>query len=116
MSARPGILQLNGFTRMDRLKSVGLLRDAIDSGNGWIVGFNEYSNISICIQFEISAGYLPKVAASLRTADVTLNAKSEELLRGLEGEAASRSMDCTLQVLFVHNEPDLRRTVLAVPG
>jgi hypothetical protein len=116
MGERPGILQLNGFTRMDRLKSVGLLRDAIDSSNGWIVGFNEYSNISICIQFEISAEYLPKVAASLRAAEVTLNAKSEELLRALAADGAAGAMDCTLQVLFVHNEPDLRRTVLAVPG
>jgi hypothetical protein len=116
MGARPRILQLNGFTRMDRLKSVGLLRDAIDSGKGWITGFNEYSNISICIQFEIPAERLPEVAESLRAAEVTLNAKSEELLRALVAEGAAGSMDCTLQVLFVHNEPDLKRTVLAVPG
>jgi len=25
-------------------------------------------------------------------------------------------VQCTLQVLFIHDEPDMRRTVLAVPG
>jgi hypothetical protein len=56
---------------------------------------------------------LPALAEALAAAEVRLGSESEEMLRGVEGGEPAQ---CTLQVLFVHDEPDLRRTVLAVPG
>ena len=42
--------------------------------------------------------------------------RSESILYALGPEMATGPIQCTLQVLFIHNEPDLRRKVLAVPG
>jgi hypothetical protein len=113
---RPNLLHLNGFTRVERLISVGLLRDAIVSSYGWITDFHQFSNLSICLQFDISIEHLPLLAESLLTAGVKFSAKSESMLYSLGPEMATGPVQCTLQVLFIHNEPDLRRKVLAVPG
>jgi hypothetical protein len=109
----PELRQLRGFTRAERLRCVGLVRDAIVGSSGWVTDFHEFSNLSICIEFELPAARLPALAEALAAAEVRLGSESEEMLRGVEGGEPAQ---CTLQVLFVHDEPDLRRTVLAVPG
>jgi hypothetical protein len=113
---RPNLLQLNGFTRVDRLTSVGRLRDAIIDSHGWVTNFHEFSNLSICIEFEIPIEHLPLLAEALLAAEVKLKPKTESSLFSFGSEMASGPIQCTLQVLFIHNEPDLRRKVLAVPG
>jgi len=113
---RPNLLHLNGFTRVERLTSVGRMREAIVSSYGWITGFHQFSNLSICLQFEIPIEHLPLLAEALLEAGVKFSTKSEAMLYSLAPEMATGPVQCTLQVLFIHNEPDLRRTVLAVPG
>jgi len=105
--------QLRGFTRVERLRCVGLVRDAIVGSNGWVTDFHEFSNLSICIEFELPASFLPALAGALAAAEVRLSAESEAMLREAGG---GEQAECTLQVLFIHDEPDMRRTVLAVPG
>src|ERR1017187_1218864 len=77
---RPNLLQLNGFTRVERLKSVGRLRDSIIDSHGWINNFHEFSNLSICIEFEIPIEHLPLLAEALLAAEVKLNPKTESIL------------------------------------
>jgi hypothetical protein len=113
---RPNLLRLNGFTRVARTSSVALLRDAIVSSHGWVTDFYEFSNLSICLQFEISIERLPLLSESLVEAAVKLSAASEAILSNSGQEMATGPVQCTLQVLFLHNEPDMKRTVLAVPG
>lgn len=113
---RPNLLRLNGMTRVARLRSVALLREAIVSSRGWVTDFHEFSNISICLQLEIPIEHLPLLAESLLAAGVKFDAASESLLFSYGEEQARGPIPCTLQVLFVHNEPDLKRKVLAVPG
>jgi len=113
---RPNLLHLNGFTRVDRLKSVAALREAIVGSHGWVTDFHEFSNLSICLQFEIPIEHLPLLAESLLDAGVKFSTRSESILYTLGPEMATGPIQCTLQVLFIHNEPDLRRKVLAVPG
>ncbi len=113
---RPNLLHLNGFTRVERLKSVARLRDAIVSSRGWVTDFHQFSNLSICLQVEIPIEHLPLLAESLLEAGVKFNTRSEGLLYSVGPEMATGPIQCTLQVLFIHNEPDLRRKVLAVPG
>ncbi len=113
---RPNLIHLNGFTRVERLTSVSRMRDAIIGSYGWIVGFQQFSNLSICLQFEIPIEHMPLLAESLLEAGVKFSTKSEAMLYSLAPEMATGPVQCTLQVLFIHNEPDLRRTVLAVPG
>lgn len=113
---RSNLLHLNGFTRVERLKSVGRLREAIVSSHGWVTDFHQFSNLSICLQFEIPIEQLPLLAESLLEAGVKFIARSEALFYSVGPEMATGPIQCTLQVLFIHNEPDLRRKVLAVPG
>ncbi len=113
---RPNLLQLNGFTRVERLKSVARLRDAIIDSHGWVTDFHQFSNLSICLQFEIPIEHLPLLSEALLDAGVKLSSKSAAILYSIGPEMATGPVQCTLQVLFIHNEPDLRRKVLAVPG
>lgn len=113
---RPNLLHLNGFTRVERLKSVARLRESIVGSHGWVTDFHQFSNLSICLQFEIPIEHLPLLAESLLDAGVKFNSRSESVLYSLGPEMATGPIQCTLQVLFIHNEPDLRRKVLAVPG
>ncbi len=76
---RPNLLHLNGFTRVQRLTSVACLRDAIVSSHGWVTDFHEFSNLSICLQFEIPIEHLPLLAESLLAAGVKFNARSESI-------------------------------------
>ncbi|MGA7857878.1 MAG: hypothetical protein WCA11_08130 [Terracidiphilus sp.] len=113
---RTNLLHLNGFTRVERLTSVARLREAIVGSHGWVTDFHLFSNLSICLQFEIPIEHLPLLAESLLDAGVKFNPRSEALLYSFGPEMATGPIQCTLQVLFIHNEPDLRRKVLAVPG
>ena len=113
---KPRLVQLCGFTRMERHKSVALLREAIFGSHGWITDFHEFSNISLCIEFEIPADSLPVLAEAMIAAEVRLGTLTERMLDGLETGQAGEPVPCTLQVKFIHDEPDLRRRVLAVPG
>jgi hypothetical protein len=112
----PNLIRLNGFTRVARTSSVALLRDAIVDSHGWVTDFHEFSNLSICLQFEIAIEHLPLLAEALVASAVKLTAQSEAILNSLGPEMASGPIQCTLQVLFIHNEPDMKRKVLAVPG
>jgi hypothetical protein len=113
---RPNLLHLNGFTRVERLQAVASLRDAIVNSHGWVTDFHQFSNISICLQFEIPIEHLPLLAESLLMAGIKFSARTESILYSIGPEMASGPIQCTLQVLFIHSEPDLRRKVLAVPG
>ncbi len=113
---RPNLLLLNGFTRVDRLKAVACLREAIVDSHGWITDFHQFSNLSICLRFEIPIEHLPLLAEMLLDAGVKFSAQSESVLYSLGPEQARGPIQCTLQVLFIHDEPDLRRVILAVPG
>jgi hypothetical protein len=112
----PHLLQLSGFTRADRLRSVALVRDAINDTNGWITDFHEYSNLSICIAFEIPEASLPALTVSLAAASISFDSRTERTGQRLQIGTAGEPVQCTLKVLFIHDEPDMRRTVLAVPG
>jgi hypothetical protein len=113
---RPNLLHLNGFTRVERLTSVARLRDAVVDSRGWVTDFHQFSNLSICLRIEIPIEHLPLLAEALLAAGVKLTAKTESVLYSFGPELATGPIQCTLQVLFIHNEPDMRRKVLAVPG
>jgi hypothetical protein len=92
------------------------VREAIVSCHGWITDFHEFSNLSICIGFETPIEQLPLLTKSLLAAGITFSTKSEQFLHSLDEETATGPIECSLQVTFIHNEPDLRRKVIAVPG
>jgi hypothetical protein len=114
-------LRINGSTRADRHQTISAARDAITSSGGWVTDFKLFSNISVCLNFEISRGGVARLHSSLDALGVNLSGESERALAGFGGagperQAAGGEVPGTLQITFVHDEPDLRIEVPAIPG
>ena len=117
-SAIPPSLRLNGATRADRLTCTANIREIIVAEcHGWIGDFYQYSNTSLCLHFEIPAGSLPVLRTALSEAGVGFGSDADQAYRSASGAVGnSGAIACTLQITFIHNEPDLRRNIPAVPG
>lgn len=118
----PKFLQLHGVTRVNRQEMISRVKEAILQGGGYITDFHLFSNTAICINFEVSVGNIEKLYAAL-TPHAFLNQESHELLAGCCDELRAagdraKAMDVsgTLNITFIHNEPDLRIEVPPIPG
>lgn len=119
----PNFLRLNGVTRIDRHDMISRVKEAISKGGGYILDFHLFSNASICINFEVSAGNIEKLYASLTATGLRLNQESHDLLADFCDQSEqlgekSKTADVagTLQITFIHNEPDLRIECPPIPG
>ncbi len=95
-------LHLQGCTRIERHAIVDMVEDAIRDANGWILDFHQYSNISLVLEMEVPPGRLDQLLDQLRAGGVSF-AALPELRPEEEGDAVLG----TLQITFVHDEPDL---------
>jgi hypothetical protein len=116
-------LRLNGITRRDRHEMISRVKEAILKGGGFILDFHMFSNLSICLNFEIAVGKIEKLHDALKATGLQLSRESGELLVGyskrteqLEAEAEASEVAGTLEITFIHNEPDLRIEVPPIPG
>ncbi|MDD4587255.1 MAG: hypothetical protein PHC60_02525 [Heliobacteriaceae bacterium] len=111
-------IRINGFTRSDRHTIIGQLNQAISKSGGWILDFKMFSNKSINILLEIPVRNVRRLHQCLLEINIHLTPQSEELLRDTDlqqkklGNESVFDLVGTLQVTFVHNEPDL---VIEVP-
>ncbi len=116
----PLYARLNASTKRDRHESMALVRESFANHNGWILDVHLFSNISANLHFEIDLAHLYKVVAMLEEAGVRFTSRSHRFLVEHKPMACddSESVECTgtLQVTFIHNDPDLRRVIPAVPG
>lgn len=113
-------LRLNGFTRVSRHQMIPLVRDAILKTGGDILDAHFFSNISLCVNFELSAQRIEQLQTALADIHLQLSTESLELLAAF-GTPAKRydqetSVPGTLQITFIHSEPDLRIEVPPIPG
>ena len=119
----PNFLQLHGFTRIDRQEMISRVKEAISTGGGYILDFHMFSNASICINFEVPAGSIEKLYSSLTETSLHLYQESHDLLADCRNRVEqlgeeSKAIDVagTLQITFIHNEPDLRIECPPIPG
>lgn len=103
-------LRINATTRADRHQTIRLVEEAIGSSGGWLLDFYMFSNISICFNIEIKTGDIDRLLAALRNIELNLTAEPPDI------EDPDSILDGTIQITFIHNEPDLRIDVPAVPG
>jgi hypothetical protein len=89
----------------------------------WIVDVKLFSNVSACFNFEIPSSHAEHLRDALAAMDLHLTKESDDSLANLvEGnnsaEAGSPVTDIagSLQITFIHNEPDLRIEVPRIPG
>ena len=100
----------------------GRVERAIASSGGSILDFRQFSNVSVCVTFEIAAARLEGLRDALARAGLRMSPESlDSLARACEaarrGETGGADgLACTLAVTFFHDEPDLRIAVPAVPG
>ncbi|MEP0803792.1 hypothetical protein [Funiculus sociatus] len=110
-------LRLHGFTKAERIGMTARVSEAISQAGAWITDFHLYSNILICINFEVPSTNLDRLAASVQETGLHLSKESlEQLMSANESTLTHKELAGTLQITFVHNEPDLLREVPAVPG
>ena len=116
----PRFLRINGLTAAERHRTIAALRDAVNGSGGWVTDFKFFSNHSVCINFEIPARHVTALSASLAALDLRLSEASAASIdsfdAGDETPAAESEVMGTLQVSFIHNDPDLRVELPPIPG
>ncbi|HEX8492783.1 MAG TPA: hypothetical protein VF658_08085 [Pyrinomonadaceae bacterium] len=114
------LLRLNGFTRTSRHQMIPLVRDAILKTGGDILDAYFFSNISLCVNFELSAQRIEHLQTALADINLQLSIESLEALATFgtpaKREKSETYIPGTLQITFIHNEPDLRIEVPPIPG
>jgi len=103
-------LKINAITRADRHQTIRLVEEAIASIGGWLLGFSMFSNISICFNIEIKTRDIDRLLTALQDIELKLTAEPPA------PDDPDSILGGTIQITFIHNEPDLRIEVPAVPG
>lgn len=100
---------------------IPLVREALLKSGGDILDVHFFSNISLCLNFELPQRRIRQLQSSLEEINLKLSAETLDSLASYQtpenddGGALS-SVPGTLQITFIHNEPDLRLEVPAIPG
>jgi hypothetical protein len=119
----PPFLRLNGITSIDRHEMISRVKEAILKGGGSILDFHMFSNLSICLNFELTVGKIEKLYDALTATGLRLSEESRRLLENccegleqLEEKARASEVTATLEITFIHSEPDLRMEAPPIPG
>lgn len=113
----PRFIKINGFTRENRFVMTATINDAIHESGAWILDFKQYSNKSLVILFQMSARDIGRLHAAVLDTDLKITGESEELLKNCDAQQQllddEKVFDIygTLQITFIHDEPDIRRYV-----
>lgn len=108
------ILMLAAVTKTNRHAVMAIVNDAVMALGGWIAGHELYGNMVTVFKFDLAPKVLPALAERLDATEIRLDAASRAAIAEA-GETAAE-VPCSLNVTFIHDEPDMRREVPAVPG
>ncbi|GEO80613.1 hypothetical protein [Pararhodospirillum oryzae] len=111
-------LMLSGITRKDRHAVIAEISDRISAAGGWIVHHELYSNLAVMIRFALEPTGLKTWRDSMVETALGLD---DDSLRALDQAMAAPApagaeITVSLTMTFIHNEPDLRQIIPAVPG
>lgn len=109
---------MSGVSRANRHQVTANINDAISATGGWVINHTLFSNITITIQCSLPAKRLDEFRDQVITAGVRLDDDSIAKCQAMVTKHAAEPIDITasLNITFIHDEPDLRREVPAVPG
>lgn len=102
---------------------IARVRTALATSSAWVLDVKQFSNVSVCFSFEIPGNRVARLREALTAADLQLTGESNDAFASFNecnesaGEA-SQTTDVagTLQITFIHNEPDLKIEVPRIPG
>ena len=116
-------LRLNGITRRDRHEMISRVKEAVLRSGGFVVDFHMFSNVSLCLNFEIAAAKIQRLEVELEATGLQLTEESRRSLaerheraEQLDEADGASEVAGTIQMTFIHDEPDLRIEVPPIPG
>jgi hypothetical protein len=111
MRASP--FRLSAITRMERHSATQLVRRAISDAGGWITDFRQFSNFAVVLDLEIATARLAELYAAIEATGIALSPPRSELPMPTSEQG---EMKGALRIEFIHDDPELRIKVPAVPG
>ncbi len=111
--------QLCYVTRSERRAVIALCSDAVTESGGSILDFKFFSNVSASLFIEIGQSRLARLADRLEHLGLVPGPETDLQLARLADAARTvpdQIASATVQITFVHDEPDLPHDVPAVPG
>jgi len=113
----PRFIKINGITKENRYAITGNINDAIHESGAWALDFKQYSNKSVVILFQIPVRDIGRLHAAVLGTGLKITEESDKLLSDCDAQQKllddEETFDIygTLQITFIHNEPDMRRYV-----
>ncbi|NBB48976.1 hypothetical protein GVN24_11900 [Rhizobium sp. CRIBSB] len=106
------IVMLTAVTRVERRAATSFVLDTVNRLGGWIDDVRMYSNLMNTIRLTLPAGAFAELVAALEEGGIMVDPVQDP------GDLRDPATECmaTLQLTFIHDEPDLKREVPAVPG
>jgi hypothetical protein len=111
-------LRINAVTKEDRSEMISRVKEAMSTSGAWVLDVKQFSNVSICFNFEFPGRNAARLRDALTSTGLRLTEESDNSISSVSDLIASDGADIsgTLQITFVHNEPDMRIKVPAIPG
>lgn len=115
---RQEFLPISGMTTADRHQVPSDVTRAISATGGWVADHTQFSNIAITIQFSLPSRGLDEFRKRIAEAGIRLNKDSLAKLQAMAARPSPGPKDVgvSLNITFIHNEPDLRKEIPPVPG
>lgn len=111
-------LRLEAVTTHPRHALVEAVREVLNT-LGSITSSHAFSNLALTLHFEMYRERLGRLRPALEALPLRLSVESLETLTRLESldlESLPEELAGSIALTFVHNEPDLRMEIPAVPG
>lgn len=113
---RPRPITLSAVTKKNRQDALSIINNEVLSAGGWIISHTLFSNIAATFRFEIPANKLASMQRRLEDQAIRIDADSQKSTAQLDSAAGNEDIVAILNITFVHDEPDLRHTIPAIPG
>jgi len=112
---RPKPISFQAVTRQDRHHVMDIVEQAISKAHGWIEDSQLYSNKMATIRFVMDGRQCDAFCDFLRSSDIEV-----DCVGGAQSMKADpvflAEIPATIQLTFIHDQPDLRQVIPAVPG
>lgn len=105
-------ISLSAVTKLERNFVTTMVMDEVSAQGGWVEDVHLFSNIMTNIRFVMKQDRLAVFVAALAGVGFEVSGVSEFPIQNV----SRADFNCSLQITFVHNEPDLKREIPHVPG
>jgi len=111
-------LKLFCWSRSPRIEITRSITDAVSAAGGFVLESHRYSNNALVLRFELPARRCAGLVAAVGYCDVTFDAESIVVFQQLAEWDVNDENSVTgiIHLRFLHDEPDLRIEMPAVPG